>query len=63
MAGFDNPWYAEMIERFSADTSDKDPNTASDAHGRMILAAACIIATAIDGLADAVKAVAERNAA
>jgi hypothetical protein len=59
MTGFDNPWYAGMIERFSRDTRGEEQNVATDAHGRALLAAACIIATAIDGLAEAVKKVAD----
>jgi len=57
MAGFDNPWYAEIIERFTCDTSEGCRNDATDAHGRAILAAACVIAQAIDGLAEAVRGV------
>jgi hypothetical protein len=47
---FDEVWYIEMIERFSPDTGDP----ATDAHARAMLAAACIIAQALDGVAKAV---------
>lgn len=54
---FDNPWYAEMIERFGYDekqfTPDEGPNALA-CLGRMMLASSCIIAQAIDGLADKV---------
>ena len=55
MTGFDNPWYAGMIERFSVDTGGEAINDALDGHGRAILAAACIIGTALDGLAEAIR--------
>ena len=57
MSGFDEPWYAEMIERFSPDEEDENGNAA-----RAILAGFCILAQAIDGLTKAVEKVAESKA-
>ncbi len=48
MSGFDNPWYAEMLERFSPDKDDDNGNAA-----HAILAGFCILAVAIDGVSDA----------
>jgi hypothetical protein len=49
---FDTPWYAEMIERFRADTG----SPGLDALGTAILASACILSQAIDQLTKAVQA-------
>lgn len=51
MSAFDDPWYAEMIERFSPEDGDENGRA-----GRAILAGFCILAQAIDGLAEAMKA-------
>jgi hypothetical protein len=54
---FDNPWYSGIIERFDPGHSTYDtPDTlAIKSAARANLAAACIIAQAIDGLAEAIK--------
>ncbi len=55
MAGFDNPWYADIIERFAPSTGHKpNSNHAVDGHAQALLAAACVIAAAIDDLAEAI---------
>lgn len=47
MVTFDDPWYPQMIERFST----------GDPLGDKILAVACIIGTAIDGIANELKSI------
>ncbi len=49
MAGFSNPWYAEIIERFSPPEDDENGNAS-----RALLAGMCIIAQAIDQLSESV---------
>jgi hypothetical protein len=61
MSGFDNAWYAEMIDRFTADSPPGNLPAAVDGHGRSVVAAACILAQAIDDLAAAVREVARSN--
>lgn len=56
ITAFDNPWYAEMIERFSPDPHDKNSSVA-----RAILAGFSILATAVDGLTAAVDKVNDEN--
>ena len=56
MSGFNNPWYALFIERFSPETG----NEPLDGLATSILAAACVIAQAIDSHADATRGL--RNA-
>jgi hypothetical protein len=58
MSIFDNPWYAEIIKRFTRDTSSDPTNTSIDGLGRSLLVAACIIAQAIDAHTEAIKALA-----
>ena len=53
MTGFNDDWYAAIIERFSP--SSHTQYDAVDGLSRCILAAACILAQAIDGLADEFK--------
>ncbi len=55
--GFDNEWYSGIIERFSpGDADDDTPSSqAVKCVARANLASACIIAQAIDGLAEAIK--------
>jgi hypothetical protein len=57
---FDTPWYAEMIERFGHDTGKaKSVNPAIDGLGTCILASACILAQALDGVAKSLDGVAD----
>lgn len=46
MSVFENPWYADMIERFSPDADDDNGSAA-----RAILAGLCILAQSVDGVA------------
>ena len=55
MVGFDNPWYAEMIERWRAGPQDSKEERSADIVATALLAAASIIGTALDGVADAIK--------
>lgn len=60
MAGFDHPWYAEIIHRFHYDTTAEDtPNASIDGLGQSILAAACVISQAIDQHTEALKEIAQ----
>jgi len=57
MYAFTNTWYAGIIERFTPGDADDDTPDAQAVKclARANLASACIIAQAIDGLAEAVK--------
>lgn len=46
MSGFNNPWYAGIIERFSPDGEESNAALA-----RCMLVSSCILAQAIDDLA------------
>ncbi len=64
MVGFDNPWYAGIIERFAADTRDDETlNNSVDALSRSVVVAACVVAQALDGLAQAVRDAQQRPSA
>lgn len=54
MVGFNEPWHAEMIERFSPQSSEDGP-TEMDNLARAILAAACILSQSVDELRDVIK--------
>jgi len=53
-AAFNDPWYAETIDRFTQETGEHG----LDGLGRCILAASCIIAQSIDDLTKAMEKVA-----
>jgi hypothetical protein len=54
--GFNDPWYAEIIERFRHNTEEAPSiNPALDGLGVAILASACIIAQSLDELTKALK--------
>jgi hypothetical protein len=57
---FDHPWYAEIIERFSPEFAREDGrHRGAFAVARCLLAASCVLAQAVDRLADEVKKAAE----
>lgn len=59
MAGFDHPWYAEIIQRFHYDTTAEDtPNASIDGLGQSVVVAACIVSQTIDQHTEALKEIA-----